>query len=103
MHIGKVHSRKCAKCHDKFIEEEKYEGHLKLEILLDNICDTKLGNDGPEISKHRTDETCLAVFSTTIARDDDLPVLYLHSFHCWQRSDRKCPDLPESITQDNHE
>ena len=40
------------------------------------------------------------MFSHTDAREDELPLFYLHSEECWERSGHKCPDNP-LIENDN--
>ena len=94
VHIGRVHTNKCETCNEKFTSKDKFERHRKLNILLDNLGETKSGDYGLEIIKHRNDELCLAVVSQKEVRDDGLPLLYLHSLDCWNRSGHVCPDLP---------
>ena len=94
VHIGRVHSLKCEMCQEQFLAKESFKRHKDLEVLLENICDKKEESLCLEMRKFRTDESCLGVFSPKEPREDDLPLLFLHTFECWNRSGHVCCDLP---------
>ena len=48
-----------------------------------------------EIRQYQNHESCLGVFNQTKPREDELPVLFLHSLECWKRLSHSCQDLPE--------
>ena len=70
---------------------------------MENICETNNEDLGLEISKLKSDEVCLAVLSHREVRDDGLPLLYLHSQECWNRSGHVCPDLPLNASDNAEE
>ena len=74
-----------------------------MKSLMDNL--DKTGNEifGLELSKHKSDELCLAVFSNTAVRDDGLPLLYLHTLECWNISGHVCLDLPPNGSENLEE
>ena len=97
VHIGRVHSMKCKSCGEVFILKEKFERHFKLEIMMENICETACDDLNLVLDKNKPDEICLAVFSQKEAREDGLPLLYLHGSECWTRSGHVCSDLPPMV------
>ena len=50
---------------------------------------------GLEVRHYMNDDKCLGVFYLTKHRDDNLPVLFLHSKECWSRLFHSCKDLPD--------
>ena len=97
VHIGRVHSMKCKSCKEVFILKENFERHLKLETTLEHICESECDDLSLVLDKNKSDEICLAIFSKKEAREDGLPLLYLHGSECWTRSGHVCPDLPINV------
>ena len=63
------------KIHEKCLTER----HLQMEEVFRNIEDEKSEEFGLELKIQRVDEACCVVVSEANPRDDNLPVLFLHS------------------------
>ena len=74
-----------------------------MKSLMDNFCETGNEELGLRLSKHRSNEICLAAFSNIEVRDDGLPLVYLHTLESWNRSGHVCPDLPPNGSENLEE
>ena len=95
VHVTRKHKLACEFCVQIFKEKEHLQRHLKMEEVFRNIEDEKSEEFGLELKIQRVDEICCVVVSEANPRDDNLPVLFLHSSDCWNQSGHSCQDLPE--------
>jgi hypothetical protein len=65
------------------------------------MCDTNY--EDLELSKNRSDESCLGVFSRQESRDDRFPLLFLHCKERWKGAGHVCPDLPPNASETEDE
>ena len=97
VHIGKKHNVKCKDCNEVFNDAEKFRRHLDLETIVEKLSETTY--EDLELSRNRSDEICLGVFSTQDLRDDGFPLLFLHCKECWDETGHVCPDLPPNASE----
>ena len=100
IHKAKAHKYKCEECNAFFGNDDKLARHKLADATLANLDETYSEDYGLLINQHLSDEKCLGVFNTINPRDDNQPVLFLHSPECWDRSVHTCPDLPDSHDYD---
>ena len=94
IHKSKTHKDKCDDCEVSFLNKEQLERHKLAHVTLVNIEENSSEEFGLEIHQYQKDENCLGIYDLLKQRDDELPVLFLHSQECWTRSSHSCYDLP---------
>jgi hypothetical protein len=66
-----------------------------MKEVLAILADKKSDEFDLELTKNKSDEDCLAIFSKTDIREDLLPQWCQHTSECCNRSGHVCSDLPE--------
>ena len=95
IHKTKKHKNKCDKCDVHFENKEQFERHMMSHKTLAYMHEHQSEEYSLEIRQYQNHESCLGVFNQTKPREDELPVLFLHSLECWKRLSHSCQDLPE--------
>ena len=84
-----------------FDNSKKLERHRAADVTLANLDETNDEEHDLQVKQYQLEENCLGLFNTKNPRDDNLPLLFLHSVECWHQSPHSCQDLPDISAHDD--